>query len=191
MTINIHDLFNVPTNVAVKFRGYWNPAGGTLPSTTIYPTGSILVANSQGIISGTTYLINSIILNNNNAWIIIGSGSGAPIQYSSLPNSTDLDTYTGVDSLGKFIYQIVRVLSGAVSTALNLPIQVAGILEVFGEINVQRYTSQTNRVFTRLVGTPNQAWTEISVDISQIQLITNTIYNSQYNTYSMTGIVSN
>jgi hypothetical protein len=189
---SIFEILSKPLNVQIKFRGFWNPASGFLPSTTVYPLGSILIANSTGTISGTDYPVNSLLLNANNAWNLVGTSTEniienpAPIEYLLAEENDNLNIFDGLDSEDEFIYQIVSVTGSIVSSITNLPIQQQGILEVFGSLGVQRYTTETGRIFTRLFN--DVSWNEITTDISELEETLQILLDEQYNLYSVSGI---
>lgn len=193
---SIFEILSKSLNVAIKFRGFWSPAGGTLPSTSVYPIGSILVASDTGTILGTTYPINSLLLNNNNTWLVVGSSTTtnnlienpAPIEYLVAPANTSLNDYDGLDEEDEFIYQIVTFSSGVVGTTTNLPVGERGVLEVFGSLNVQRFTTETGRIFTRLTG--DSVWSEIVTDTTELQQAIQIILDEQYDLYSISGITT-
>lgn len=196
---NIYDILNNPVNLPLRYRGSWQPSTGNLPSTVTFPNGSVLRASDTGVISTITYLQNSFLINVQGTWVAINNIdstiTNAPIEYiTDIEAGDNLDDYTGVRGTD-FIYQIITITPDLSSNISNIPIDfflggMPGVCEVFGEINVQRYTTTTGRLFSRVLGTPNEPWTEISVDLETINSNYENLVDSLSNTYSISGISS-
>lgn len=173
--MRLQDILQRPYDADIRVRGVWAASSGVLPSVNKYPDGSLLLITDSGVISSVEYVEGNFLIKVLNTWKTITSSPVIGIVLIPSADNIDLDDYNGIVN-SNLVLQVIYINSSNIGTALNVPVAVAGICEVYGDIDVQRYTTIDNRIFTRLIG---DDWVEILEPIyNDFNVLQETIFNS-------------